>query len=433
MGEMLESPNAVRSPMVADVGARIRSLRTARGLTQAQVAEPQYTKAYISMLESGRTRASMRALEHIAGVLGVQPADLLGGAASPVAPQYDLLEARRLIEQGLAAEAIVILEALDEGLPPADQLVRLRSLATAHTALGQAKQAFPLIERAQRMAELLGDQAEMVRVKAVLAAAYAATYAYEDAIRIYRECIQACDDGRLNDPPFLFRRLADLAGTLAVQRQPKRALPVFERAIALAEQFSDRASMGQLYAGLASSYRQQGDVETAIRYLRRSLQVFEELSALDNIARTLDSIAALYAESGNRERARECLVRGAAIAQENKRDRTLASIRTTEAEIAAKSDPAEALELAQAALKFARKADQPGAQVRALVLIGELKMAGNGSAARRSFQDARTLAEERAPHLLRGTFDRWSRAVEGAGDSDEALRLARRALELVRA
>jgi len=430
---MAESPNAIRSPMVAEVGARIRSLRTARGLTQAQVAEPQYTKAYISMLESGRTRASMKALEHIAGVLGVQPADLLGGAAAPVVPQYDLLEARRLIEQGHAATAITILETLDEGLPPADQLVRLRYLATAHSALGQAKQAFPLIERAQRMAELLGDRAETVRVKAVLAAAYAATYAYDDAIRLYRECIQACDDGELLDPPFLFRRLADLALSLTDQRLPKQALPVFERAISLAEQFSDRAGMGGLYARLASTYRQQGDVETAIHYNRRSLQAFEELSAFDKIASTLDHIAALYAESGNRERARECLARGAAIAQENKRDGTLASIRTTEAEIAAKSDPAEALELAQAALKFARKADQPDAQVRALVLLGELKMASNGSAARRSFQDARTLADERAPHLLRGIFDRWSRAVEGAGDSDEALRLARRALELVRA
>src|SRR5438093_11657187 len=112
--------------MVADVGARIRSLRTAKGLTQAQVAEPQYTKAYISMLESGRTRASMKALEHIAGVLGVKPADLLGGAPPPATPQHSLLEARRLIEQGNAIEAVRSLASLEAGLTPADQLFRLR-------------------------------------------------------------------------------------------------------------------------------------------------------------------------------------------------------------------------------------------------------------------------------------------------------------------
>src|SRR5687767_13948302 len=132
--------------MVADVGARIRSLRTARGLTQAQLAEPLYTKAYISMLESGRTRASMKALEHIAGVLGVTPSDPLGGNPTPDAPQYLLIEARHLIEVGNVAEAVPMLESLEEGLQPADQLMRLRYLAAAYNGLGQAKAAFPVLE-----------------------------------------------------------------------------------------------------------------------------------------------------------------------------------------------------------------------------------------------------------------------------------------------
>src|SRR5258708_34231377 len=115
--------------MVADVGARIRSLRTAKGLTQAQLADPLYTKAYISMLESGCTRASMKALEHIAGVLGVKPADLLGGVAAPATPQSELLEARRYIEPGNNKAAAPLLEPLEAGLVASSQLVRRRSLA----------------------------------------------------------------------------------------------------------------------------------------------------------------------------------------------------------------------------------------------------------------------------------------------------------------
>ncbi len=425
--------NAIRSALTADVGARIRSLRTARGLTQAQLAEPQYTKAYISMLESGRTRASMKALEHIAGRLGVQPSDLLGGSPSPAAPQYDLIEARRLVEQGMGRDAVPLLEALDEGLTPSDQLVRLRYLAIAYNQTGEAKQAFPVIERAQRMAELLGDDEEQLRVKAVLAASYAKTYAYDDSIRLLREVLKGCEDGLISDPTFHFRRLAELGVMLTNQRKPKEAMPIYERAIALADQFSDRRSLGAMYAGLARAHHLQGDVELAIRYNQRSLQVYEELSALDLVACTLDNIAVQYAEYGSRERAHESLARGARLAEETRRDGTLASIRTTEAEITAKGEPEKAMELAHVALKFARKVDQIDAQIRSLVLIGELKMTSSGTAGRKSFQDARQLAEDRAPHLLRMIFDRWSHAAEGSGDSEEALRLARRALESVQA
>ena len=422
----------VRSPMVADVGARIRSLRTAKGLTQAQLAEPLYTKAYISMLESGRTRASMKALEHIAGVLGVKPSDLLGGTSSPATPQFDLVEARSLIEQGRIADALPILEGLEDGLNAADQLVRLRYLAAAYNGTGQPKQAFPVIERAQRMAELLDNHEEQFRVKSLLANSYARTYAYEDSIRLLRECVLACENGVVRDETFYFRRLVELAVALTNNRQPKQAFPLYERAIELSEKFSDRQTIAGLYAGIAKSYQNDGDLEAAIRYNAKSLQVYEELGLLDQIACTLDNAALLYAEYGNSERARECLARASSLAQEIKRNGTLASIRASEAEVRAKSDPEGGLAAAQEALKFAKKVEQPDAQIRALVLIGELKMATSPAAAKRSFQEASQLAEERAPHLLRTIFDRWSHAAEAHGDGDEALRLARRALQTVR-
>ena len=418
--------------MVADVGARIRSLRTAKGLTQAQVAEPQYTKAYISMLESGRTRASMKALEHIAGVLGVTPADLLGGAASPATPQYTLLEARRLIEERHSDAAIPLLEGLEEGLTPQDQLVRLRYLAAAYNATSQPKQAFPVIERAQRMADLLNDPEEQVRIKSVLAGAYARTYAYEEEVRLLRECVQACEDGTVKDVTFHYRRLVDLAHALGNQRQSKQALAAFEQAFVLAEQFNDLPAVASLYAGIAKAYHDVGDIEAAIMSNQKSLDIYEHLGLLEQMACSLDNAAALYVEYGNLTRARECLARAAGLADQAKREGTLASIKASEAEVQAKGDVTEALEGAQTALKFARKVGQVDAEVRMLVLMGELRMKANGAAARRSFQEARQLAEERAPQLLRVIFDRWSRAAEASGDADEALRLARRALDTVR-
>jgi transcriptional regulator with XRE-family HTH domain len=422
----------IRSAMVADVGARIRSLRTAKGLTQAQLADPLYTKAYISMLESGRTRASMKALEHIAGVLGVKPSDLLGGTSGPSTPQFQFLEARRLIEDARAAEAVPILEALEEGLNAADQLVRLRYLAIGHNATGQPKQAFPVIERAQRMADLLGNAEEQIRIKAVLAGAHSRTYAYDEAIRLLKECILACENGVVKDTGFHFRRLVELALALTNTRDSKQALGAYERALELAEGFADRPSMAALYAGMAKTYQNEGDLEAAITYNTKSLQMYEELGLMHQVACTLDNAALLYADYGNRERARECLARATILAKETKKMGTLASIQTSEAEVTAKSDPEAGLVAAQEALKFAKKIDQPDAQIRALTLIGELKMTASPAVAKRSFQEASQLAEERAPQLLRVIFDRWSRAAEARGDSDEALRLARRALDTVR-
>ena len=48
------------------VGLRVRELRIAREMTQADLAAKDFTKGFISLLENGRTRVSLRAAEILA-------------------------------------------------------------------------------------------------------------------------------------------------------------------------------------------------------------------------------------------------------------------------------------------------------------------------------------------------------------------------------
>src|SRR6266508_943283 len=76
-----------KGPIDPSVGHKVRELRTARAMTQAALAGPDFSKGFISLLETGRTRISLRAAHILAGRLGVEVTDLL---ASPTGDRQDL-------------------------------------------------------------------------------------------------------------------------------------------------------------------------------------------------------------------------------------------------------------------------------------------------------------------------------------------------------
>lgn len=69
--------------LALEVGRRVRAAREARGLSQAEVGQP-FSRAFISLVEAGRTVPSLPALMHIAERLGIDPCWLL---PAPRAPQ----------------------------------------------------------------------------------------------------------------------------------------------------------------------------------------------------------------------------------------------------------------------------------------------------------------------------------------------------------
>ncbi|WP_246257279.1 helix-turn-helix domain-containing protein [Amycolatopsis anabasis] len=109
------------------VGARLRRLRSERGLTQRALAQPHYTAAYVSSVESGKRTPSGDALRHFADRLGLDPEELLTGRS----PQQVMLLDLGLVE---AAQAFLA------GRPDAAR-TRLRRLWPEADRLGQARQS----------------------------------------------------------------------------------------------------------------------------------------------------------------------------------------------------------------------------------------------------------------------------------------------------
>src|SRR5664280_565048 len=70
-------PRVDDSPLARQIGERLRRARLAAGLTQQQLAEGRYTKAYVSALENGLSRPSMAALNYLSGRLGIPASKLI--------------------------------------------------------------------------------------------------------------------------------------------------------------------------------------------------------------------------------------------------------------------------------------------------------------------------------------------------------------------
>ncbi|MFD8795344.1 helix-turn-helix domain-containing protein, partial [Streptomyces vinaceus] len=93
----------------AEIGRRVARMRAERGLTQRALAEPSYTPAYISTLESGKVRPSETALRFLAERLGTSYEELATGRPAHLATELRLAltDAQRTLATGDAAEAAV--------------------------------------------------------------------------------------------------------------------------------------------------------------------------------------------------------------------------------------------------------------------------------------------------------------------------------------
>ncbi|MER5912389.1 tetratricopeptide repeat protein [Streptomyces sp. NPDC001982] len=290
------------------IGRRVQQLRSERGMTQRQLAEPAYTPAYISTVEAGRVRASEDALRHIAGRLGVAFEELSIGRPAHLATdlRLRLTEAQRTLATGDAEEAAaqyaaLLAEAETHALS-VEQATALLGLGECALDTGELVEARQYFERAE---ERMAGEPLPVRVRAVRGRAVAHYLAGELRYAVYllESTLDELNRGGLHDPDALLLLYASAIGPYMDMGAHARAAQAAELALALAPQAGDPALIARMHRSVARTLLAEGRVAEADASLAKAAELYRQLQLRTELANCHWMRGYVYAQDGDLERA----------------------------------------------------------------------------------------------------------------------------------
>ncbi|MGW3029953.1 tetratricopeptide repeat protein [Streptomyces sp. NPDC001178] len=290
------------------IGRRVQQLRSERGLTQRQLAEPAYTPAYISTLEAGRVRPSDEALRHIAERLGIAYEELVTGRPARLATdlRLRLTEAQRTLagggaEQAAQQYAALLAEAERHELLDV-QAVALLGLGECALDTGELEAARQYFERSERA---LADVPLPARVPALRGRAVSHYLAGELRYAVYllESALDELNRGGLHDPDALLLLYASVIGPYMDMGAQARAAQAAEFALALAPQSADPALVARMHRSVARTLLAEGRIAEADASLAKAAELYRTLQIRTELANCHWMRGYVYAQNGELDRA----------------------------------------------------------------------------------------------------------------------------------
>ncbi|MEV4434649.1 helix-turn-helix transcriptional regulator [Streptomyces sp. NPDC049555] len=291
-----------------DIGRRVLRLRTEKGLTQKQLAEPAYTAAYVSTLEAGRVRPSETALRHLAGRLGTTVEELATGRPPHLATdlRLRLTDARRALATGDAADAAGLFAALRTeaaglGLP-GEEFTALLGLGDCALETGELTSARDLFAEAEA---LLAREPLPRRVPALRGRATAHLLAGELRYACYllETALDELNASGMHDPNALLLLYTAAIAPYMDMGAHARAAHAAELALALAPQVDDPALVAGMHRGVARTLIAEGRIADADASLAKAQELYQQLHIRTELAHCHWMRGYVHAQDGNLRKA----------------------------------------------------------------------------------------------------------------------------------
>jgi tetratricopeptide (TPR) repeat protein len=335
------------------IGTRLHRIRISRGMTQAELASPLYTHAYVSSIESGRRKPSTKAIEHFAERLGVDPEKLTTGRSPDREAQLRLrlqeamidLSAGRVDEASRATRSIareakslkftqlharaeeiqgLLLERQDRveealgrfslaeeilsGEPPTARVEAVSGKARCFHSLGDVRYEIHVLST------LLGEiEREDLRDPGALARLHSGlVYAYVD-VGLFAKAADSAAlleelEPQVTDPI----RIAQMHMNVARLHLTQGRVAEAERSLFRAEdafgQLQLKTETGYASLALGYVYSREGRLGEAYAKLDSARSTFEDTGDIKDLTRTLNELARVERLRGNLAEARTLLL-----------------------------------------------------------------------------------------------------------------------------
>lgn len=421
-----------KGPIDPRFGERLRLIRQARGLSQAELAAGEFSKGFISLVETGRTRISLRAAEVLATRLHVTVSELMDTVPGDSRSlELSLTRAETELLAGRPQQSLKLLGPARTATGPAKvRVARLRGRALL--ASGRPKEAITAFEEALRHAAQLQQQEVRVRLLFDLTQAHEALDEPGEAVALALQAEAALRGGVLVDRTLELQVRASLALGFMRLGDGGSADREAERAAALAQDVSDPRALAGIYVTLTTTREEQGDLEGALAYAHRALEAMRQLGQSAAVVAALNNLAWIHGLRREFDRADEVLDRAGAQAIADGLGGISAALDATRAEARlAQGRAADALKFASQA---AERQDATGqTHGLALLLVAEaLGALGRPPAAvRQAYARAITALRERPARLRARAHRSFATYLRRHGKAAEALTEAEKALDLL--
>ncbi|HVF53972.1 MAG TPA: tetratricopeptide repeat protein [Actinomycetota bacterium] len=274
---------------LAAFGDRLRKARLDKGLTQRQLAEPDYTHAYVSTIEAGKRQPSDAAIEYFAEKLGMAAIELRTGqpASLPGRLELELMEARLALAHGGQAEAREAYRKIEKTAKRFG-LARIQSKAvlgqaTCFEQAGDPESAVRLFEEAEKIG---AGGSTVLRVDARVGRSRCLLNLGETSAAIYvlEAFLEMLEQEGLRDPVALMKTYATLVLPYIEFGLQDRAENAAAEALRLMPMVQDPQAIAIMEVNVARAYLFKDQFEECDAALIRAEDLFTQLDFETEVA-----------------------------------------------------------------------------------------------------------------------------------------------------